>query len=456
MIASFALPLLALLSDPFRPSDQDATTPNLDAIWKDPVFQRQFVGGYGINADVEPRVTPEEVAVLEKVRPLMANEPAKAEELLRKAIKPETSAVLDFTLGALQFQRENLAGALENYQKAVTKFPSFRRAWRNLGWIQVKRGEHDAAITAFTRMIELGGADAYSYGLLGFAYSAKEDYQPAEAAYRNALLLQPDNTEWRLGVTRCVFKQEKFADAAALLEVLIERFPDKAEFWLLQAQAFLGLKEPLRAAQDLEAVARLGKSTADSLYTLGDIYLSETLLDLALGAYQRAIERDPAQPIARALRSAELLSSKSGMAQAKVLAQAIERASGAQLAEADRRKLLKLQARLSMAEGGGTSETAAVLEEIVRLDPLDGDALLLLGHYYARASEPDRAILYYQRAASVEAFESTAKIFHAQILVGQGRYAEALPLLRRAQEVKPREDVARYLEQVERLTRSRG
>jgi hypothetical protein len=29
----------------------------------------------------------------------------------------------------------------------------------------------------------------------------------------------------------------------------------------------------------------------------------------------------------------------------------------------------------------------------VRIDPLDGDALMLLGHYYARQNEPDRAML---------------------------------------------------------------
>jgi hypothetical protein len=31
----------------------------LDAIWNDPVFKKQFVGGYGINSDIEPRITPE-------------------------------------------------------------------------------------------------------------------------------------------------------------------------------------------------------------------------------------------------------------------------------------------------------------------------------------------------------------------------------------------------------------
>ena len=34
--------------------------------------------------------------------------------------------------------------------------------------------------------VELGGGDAYAYGLLAYAYSAREDFQPAEAAFRNA------------------------------------------------------------------------------------------------------------------------------------------------------------------------------------------------------------------------------------------------------------------------------
>jgi hypothetical protein len=54
----------------------------------------------------------------------------------------------------------------------------------------------------------------------------------------------------------------------------------------------------------------------------------------------------------------------------------------------------------------------------------------------------------------MDEFEVKAKVRHAQVLVGLTRYADALPLLRRAQEVKPREDVARYLEQVERLAKS--
>lgn len=429
----------------------------LEAIWRDPIFKKQFIGAYGINAEVEPRIKPDEVATLEKVRPLMekAEDLPKAEEMLKGRIKPDSSAILDVTLAGIQFQQDKVTDALATYQRAVEKYPSFRRAWRNLGITQARTGNNDGAITAFTRMIELGGGDAYSYGLLGFAYAARQDYQPAEASFRNALLLQPENAEWRLGLARSVFRQQKYEDTVSLLEVLIARNPDNAGFWMTQAQAYLALKRPLKAAENFEALDGMGKATADNLHTLGDIYVTENLPDLAARSYQRAIDLDPQQPFARAFRSAEAMLSRGAAAQTRQLTAQIGKVLGPRLQDAERRRLLKLEARMAMAEGAGGPETTAVLEEIVKLDPLDGEALLLLGQHYARNNEPDRAILYYERAEKIEAFEITARVRHAQVLVNMSRFTDAIPLLRRVQELKPRDDVARYLEQVERLAKAR-
>jgi hypothetical protein len=57
--------------------------------------------------------------------------------------------------------------------------------------------------------------------------------------------------------------------------------------------------------------------------------------------------------------------------------------------------------------------------------------------------------------ASLEEFEAEAKVRHAQLLVKHGRYEEALPLLRHAQQLKPRDNLQDYLEQVERAAKSR-
>ncbi len=429
--------------------------PDLSTVWDDPAFRKSIVGGFGISPDVEPRITGDDLALLELVRQLMPDEMPAAEALLRDSAAPDACAVIDLTLGGVQFQAERLEEALASYRIAVEKFPSFRRAYRSIGLICTRLGRFDEAIPAFNRMIELGSVDPYAYGLLGYCHTQKQDHQPAEAAYRTALLLQPDNVEWRLGLTRSVFKQGKYEDAASLLDVLVAAYPEKSDFWLLQSHTYLGLKQPLKAAENLEAMDALGKSTTDSLFTLGDIYVAEALPDLASSAYERAVRLNPSQPPARAIRSTEVLSQRGGLAQAKALAALVRQTFGDSIVDADRRKLLKLQARLAMADGSGTEESVRILTEVIELDPLDGEALLLLGQHHAREGRPDQAILHYERAARIDAFAPQAKVRIGQVFVSQARFDEALPLLREAQAMRPRDDVARYIEQVERATKGK-
>ncbi len=78
-----------------------------------------------------------------------------------------------------------------------------------------------------------------------------------------------------------------------------------------------------------------------------------------------------------------------------------------------------------------------------------------MGQHSNRQGDAEKAIFYYERAQSIEKFEADAKVRHAQLLVGKGKYDEALPLLRRAQTIKPRDDVQKYLEQVERIAKAR-
>jgi len=117
--------------------------------------------------------------------------------------------------------------------------------------------------------------------------------------------------------------------------------------------------------------------------------------------------------------------------------------------------MLKLEARLAAARNEVGDEQARILEEIVKLDPLDGETLILLGQHYA-ATNVEKAVFYFERAEGVEKTEADARLRHAQVLVRNGKYQEALPLLKRALELKPREDVQHYAEQVERAARRNG
>jgi tetratricopeptide (TPR) repeat protein len=302
-------------------------------------------------------------------------------------------------------------------------------------------------------MIELGGGDSLSYGLLGQAYAAQEDFLSAESAYRQALLLQPDSLDWKMGLVRSLFRQQKLAEAVTLCAELIEQYPDRADLWQLQASAYLGLKEPLKAAQNYEMLSRLGHADAEMLYTLGDIYVNESFLDLAARAYLRALEQEGETDAGRGLRSAEILSARGATEAAMRILARIQERFGESLPDDLKSRRLKLQARIAATSGSG-EESARILEEILALNPLDGEALMLLAQQCAKTGNVEKAAFYLERAEGLEVFEADARVRHAQLLVRQSKFTEALPLLKRAQEIKPREDVASYLEQVERAARS--
>ena len=119
--------------------------------------------------------------------------------------------------------------------------------------IYIRQSDFPKALPALTRVVELGGADSLTYGLLGFAYASVEDHLAAESAYRMAILMDPQTLDWKMGLARSLFKQERYAEAVALCDRLIADHPDRADLWLLQANAFIGLKQPLKAAENLLA-----------------------------------------------------------------------------------------------------------------------------------------------------------------------------------------------------------
>ena len=107
---------------------------------------------------------------------------------------------------------------------------------------------------------------------------------------------------------------------------------------------------------------------------------------------------------------------------------------------------------VAMANGAG-DKAIETLEQIISRNPLDGEALLLAGDYYARNGQPEKAEFRYDTAAKLQGFEAEAFLKQAQLLVKSSRYAQAVEVLKKAQKINPRDNVQRYLEKVEQLAR---
>lgn len=425
----------------------------LASMWNEPEFLRRLVGSYGFASDIEPRLTPEEQALYrDKIVPLLRADPKKAIPALEAVVKPGASAVFDFTLGNIHFQNDDLTNAVKYLQSALAKFPDYRRAQKSLAFALVRDAKYHEAIPALTRAIGLGAGDGKIFGLLGFALLNENRYVSAEGAYQQACVFEPENVDYKLGLVKCAVATANYDHALALLDELLAQHPERDNLWTLQANVYIQKEQPAKAAVSLEILRRRGPTTAQNLFLLGDLYMAQEARELALAAYLEAIEADAGKNPAKALRPAQILVSRGAWTEAATLFAKV-RSAGSALSGPDELKLLKLESKVAMATGQGTN-AIQTLEQILQRNPLDAEALLLAGDYYGKNGEREKAEFRYRSAAGIQGFEADACVKHAQLLVQTQKYVQALELLRKAQKVKPRDNVQRYLEKVEQLARA--
>jgi tetratricopeptide (TPR) repeat protein len=442
---------------PALPPDQFAPVPDGDplaSIWNDPDFTRRLMGTYAALPDVEPKVSPEEGLLFrEELVPLLRDDREKAVKKLQGLVQSDGSALFEFTLGNVYFQDGDLTNAVRYFEQAVAKFPYFRRAWQNLGFAHARDGQYEEAIGPLARAISLGATDSKLFGLLGFCYMNQEQWISAESAYRQGMLLEPGNADYKLGIVKCQVAQENYGAALAMLKELLQQFPDREQLWTLQAKVYLQTDKPDEAAVNLEMLRRMDKATAANLILLGDIYVTQEATALAMPVYLEAIEMEGADNLKPALRAAEIMVGRGAWEESGELFAKIREVGQRRMSNEEEMTLLKLESKVAMATGEG-DQAIRVLEQIIEKDPLDGEALLLAGDYYAAAGDGEKARFRYDLASKIDGFEADGLVKQAQLLAQSSKYVESLELLRRAQKIKPRDNVQRYLEAIERVART--
>lgn len=422
-------------------------------MWNDPAFIQSFTASYGFLAGYEPDISNDEKDALRTLIELIKVSPSLAIQQLERQIKPSSSAAFDFILANLYFQEGTLAKAEQSYQSAIQKHPHFRRAYKNLGLVQVQDGNFTAAISTISKALELGEVDGRAYGLLGYSYLISQRYYPAEAAYRQAILMQPDVRDWKVGLARCLLETERYADAIALFDTLLKQEPNNTDYWLLQGNAYLGNEESMAAAKNIEIVRLMGQADLATLTLLGDIYMNNEAPELALDAYQAAIQLAGPKDSRPLLRAAKLLTQTENYTLAQNMIEQTRAHYHNALAQADDFTLLTLEAQIARARGD--SETAVTtLQYIIERDVLNGDALIELANYYADQGDLAKAIIRYEQAQKIDSFQRQALIAHAQTLVRNHRYQQALPLLRQALRLQFDTHLEEYAQRVERAAQN--
>ena len=445
LLISFFLPFITHADFPKPELSKD--------FWTRPSFVRSFIGDYGFRSEIEPRINKSEQFVLQEVVAKADNQLEDAITYLESRVDEETSAALDFALATMKYQMGRLTSSAQLYEQAIRKFPSFLRAYKNLGFVYLSLGRHEEATKNLSEAISLGEADGVTYVALGYCNLHMENFISAENAYRMGLVLLQESKDARNGLINCFLYTQRHSEALALLDELLVKEPNDFFCHRARASALLALGEEKMSTVALETLRRMGQLKLSDHIVLGDLYHNLELYDQSLEVYEVALSQKDQLSLSQYIRVARILIGRGSYSEGFAYLDKIENIFGSGYSKKDEYEIRLLQAEV-LRVTGKDEEANKLLKQIIAQHPLEGEAFLMLGLLSWKNENYVEAEVHFQRAAQDSKSEVQALIEHARMMVSENQYSKAISLLEKAQSLKPQANVQQYLESINNLLSS--
>jgi tetratricopeptide (TPR) repeat protein len=396
----------------------------------------------------EPEMTEEEYALYQKVVTMLSSNPEFALKLLEAMMsdKEPPSPAFEFILGNAYYAAGQIEKSETNYLSSVRRYPTFLRAWVNLGILYYSSGRYGDAIPCFSKAVVLGDRDSTTFGLLGYCLQKQGDLVSAEMAYMQALSGDPSNVDWKEGLLAICIEGKQLTRAESLVKNLIKAQPTDTRYWLTYANILLSEGRKVEATVLLETAAGTGVANVEELSLLGDLYGEQKMVPEAAEIYRRVLASSPEMGKREILHYAEVLISGGRLDDA-------ERVLGTMKPEDASRggvELLRTRADLLAAEKKWPEERR-VLDQLLTIAPLDGQALVSLGRAYAAEDDVARATLAFEGAYRIQSSAYVASLELANIEVKNRHYAKCVEYLQKALSIEKSDAVEDYLTRIKTL-----
>lgn len=229
-------------------------------------------------------------------------------EQIRQRLSPEVAATIDrrqtqnpeayelYLKGRYewtQFQPDSIARALQYYEQAVVKDPGYALAWAGIAHALItspvtaeanRDTVRPASLDALQRALEFGANLAETQLALGsFHFFLDQNLPPAEAAARQAVLLDPNNAMAHMFLGIVLNQQDKYVEARAMLRRARELDPLFPLMFANSALVSLNAGEPREALEFATQAIAINPE-----FWVGYLHLGNALL--ALNDYDAAIE----------------------------------------------------------------------------------------------------------------------------------------------------------------------
>ncbi len=403
--------------------------------------------------DREPEMTGEEYALYEKVVTGLSSNPEFALKLLEAMMneKELPSPAFEFILGNVYYAAGQTDKAESRYRSAVKRFPSFIRAWTNLGVLYYTADKYNEAMPCFSKAVTLGDHDPATLGLLGFCLERTGNIVAAEMSYMQALSGNPESIDWMEGLLRVYIQGRQYGRAESLVRSLIKLRPTKAEFWLAHANILLAQNRKLEAIIMLEASVGAGIAGSDELNLLGDLYAEQGFNPEAAAIYQKILAVTPNVGERKLLHFAQVLIASEKLSQAEEVLGRLKM----ELTPAGRLVYLQTKADLLSARKQWP-DARKLLQELLQTEPLNGRALLSLGRTYAAEDDLIHAAFAFDSAYQISDSTYRASLELANIELKNRHYEKCVEYLQKALSIEKTDAVEDYLARVKTLVAKSG
>lgn len=199
-------------------------------------------------------------------------------------------------LGVLLLGSGGHREAASHFERLLSDHPTHAGAWLNLSLARGADDDHQGALAAARRAVQLAPGLAAAQAVLAKAFSATSAFDDAAVAYRAALALDGKVAPIRLQYAVLLRRMGSLADARAVIDAYVADHPQDPKGFVERAALFDRLDDHPAAEQDLRAAWQLDPSDIVPLRLLCTHLSTKGRSDEAMAEIDRAVAYSPGNP----------------------------------------------------------------------------------------------------------------------------------------------------------------
>jgi len=307
---------------------------------------------------------------------------------------------------------------------AAIVLAAFQTNFSNDGLKALEAKQYDAAITAFTKVIEQDPKDFSAHFNLAFAYGMLNKDADAIAEYKKTLELKPNLYQAELNLGILLLRQKQAVDAMPYLVAAVTEKPKefRPNFYLAEALRQQAMYP--KAEEQYKTVLAMDPNSAAAELGYGETLAKEDRLGEAAPHFKRAAELD------QHYRDA-LLELASLFEKAKQPEPAIEIYRQFPENPGARERIGAL-----LFEEGKYSDSITYYEQVVKSSPTPANQVAL-AQAYLKNKQPDKAFPLIQQVLAKQPDDYELRMLYGRMIRDERKFPEAAREFLAALKIKP-------------------